>query len=152
MSKSGLNIALAASSVVASLNALHDTAESASETMRRAAPALAGIPDRVSINPKSPHFWKQYKKVGVRIDGKARLGDVHEFCVSEGWAMVRAKGPDGRWMMEDGEIVLEKVEGRIEPYLRAPINDGTSEADQLALAAAEEKRRRKAEKRARCGN
>lgn len=146
MSKKSLNIAVAASGVTAALAGLGVAAESASETMRRAAPALAGIPDRVSVNKASPHFWPHYKKLGVRIDGRDRPGDVHEFCVSEGWALVRKRDAQGQYVHENGLYLDEKIEGRIEPYLKTPLKDGSTEADQRALAAAAERRARKAEK------
>jgi len=103
------------------------------------------IPDRVSIDPKSPHFWPDYRKLGVRINGEVRRGDVHEFCVSEGWAKVRQRTKWG-YVVNGDTYALEKIEGRIEPYFafeRDPAPDRQK--------AAEEKRARKAAKRLRDG-
>ena len=106
------------------------------------------IPDRVSIDPKSPHFWPDYRKLGVRVNGEVRRGDVHEFCVSEGWAMVRKRTRWG-YVVKGDTYELEKIEGRIEPYFVFEHNPVTS-ADRLK--AAEEKRARKAAKRLRDGS
>lgn len=32
------------------------------------------IPDRVSIDASSPHYWPTYYLLGVKIDGRERLG------------------------------------------------------------------------------
>ena len=105
------------------------------------------IPDHVSIDASSPHHWPLYYVLGVRIDGRERLGDVHEFCVSEGWAMVRAKGIDGRPYDDGtGHFALERIEGKIEPYLKKPLPGQKSAADHERIRAAEEKRARKAAK------
>lgn len=105
------------------------------------------IPDHVSIDTASPHFWPTYYLLGVRIDGRERLGDVHEFCVSEGWAMVRAKGPDGRPYDDGtGHFAMEKIVGKIEPYLKKPLPGQKTLADAERIRAAEEKRARKAAK------
>ena len=80
------------------------------------------IPDRVSIDKDSPHFWPTYYLLGVRIDRRERLGDVHEFCVSEGWAMVRSRGIDGKPYDDgSGKFAMERIEGEIEPYLKKPL-------------------------------
>jgi hypothetical protein len=102
------------------------------------------LPDRVNIDPASPHFWPDYRLLGVKINGQKRNGDVHEFCVSEGWAMVRTRNRWGYVTLGD-KFVLEKIEGVIEPYVVAPIPRNDPDAFQRA----EEKRARKAAKRLR---
>lgn len=105
------------------------------------------IPDHVSIDRASPHFWDCYYLLGVKIDGRERLGDVHEFCVSEGWAMVRAKGLDGRPYDDGtGHFAMQKVEGKIEPYLKKPLPGQKTLGDAERINAAEAKRQRKAAK------
>jgi hypothetical protein len=105
------------------------------------------IPDHVSIDAKSPHFWDCYYLLGVKIDGRERLGDVHEFCVSEGWAMVRARGLDGKPYDDGtGHFAMEKITGRIEPYLKKPLPGQKTLADAERINAAEAKRQRKAAK------
>lgn len=105
------------------------------------------IPDRVSLDPTSEHFWPEYRKLGVRINGEQRPGDVHEFCVSEGWAMVRSKTPEGRYRHDGRTILLDRIEGHIEPFIRKPLKGPPGDADKAALAAAEAKRARKAARR-----
>lgn len=110
------------------------------------------IPDRLSINPSSPHFWPQYKSLGVRIDGEERKGDVHEFCVSEGWAMVRARNEKGQYRINPdkrSEYLLERINGVIGPYFkRLPGDDKVpTQGDYDRIKAAEAKRHAKALKR-----
>ena len=109
------------------------------------------IPDRVCINPSDLHFWPQYKSLGVKIDGEDRPGDVHEFCVSEGWAMVRERGPNGKFVIDpEGKgYALVKLEGKIEPYFRRPPETAPvpTQSDYDRIKAAEAKRARKAMKR-----
>ena len=107
------------------------------------------IPDRVSLDPTSPHYWPHYRKLGVNIDGKKRPGDVHEFCVSVGWAMVRVRNEKGQFKIDPtGQgFMLERITGQIEPFLREPLPDERKTlADAERLRAAEEKRQRKAAK------
>lgn len=104
---------------------------------------MSAIPDRVSMDRASAHFWPFYYLLGVRIDGRERLGDVHEFCVSEQWAMVRSKGPDGRPYADlKGRYIVQKVHGLIEPYLKKPIPGQKTIGDAERVRAAEAKRAR----------
>jgi hypothetical protein len=106
------------------------------------------IPDHVSIEKGNPNFWPGYKKLGVKIDGEIRRGDVVEFCVSEGWAMVQVKDRFGRRSVnpETGTYFLERVEGLIEPYWITPEQKAAGPGDAERLSAAEAKRQRKAER------
>lgn len=110
---------------------------------------MTAIPDRVSIERTSKYFFPNYKGLGVRIDGVNRPGDVHEFCVSKGWADVRARNEKGQFRI-DGETngyVLERVHGLVEPFWKfPPKGDTKTAADAERMQAAEEKRQRKAEK------
>lgn len=58
------------------------------------------IPNHVCIDEGHPHFWKHFRHLGVKIDGKERLGDVHEFNVAKGWAMVRVKNDIGQFKID----------------------------------------------------
>jgi hypothetical protein len=107
------------------------------------------IPDRVSLERNSPYFWHAYRKIGVKIDGVIRRADVVEFCVSEGWAMVQVKKmglrvPDPA--TNGRTFLLERVQGVIEPYWITKDQVAAKPVDASALAAAELKRQRKAEK------
>src|SRR5678810_1372576 len=47
------------------------------------------LPDRLSTNPKSPHYNEELltKGVGIKFDGQEKT-NVEEYCVSEGWIRV----------------------------------------------------------------
>lgn len=132
-------LAIAAAAVAVAVSAI-------SEPPRR-----PKIPDRVDVDPKSKHFWSDYRKIGVRIDGEDRPGDVLAFCVSGGWADIKARNPDTRKFLvgPDATFVRERITGKIEPYYKA---DPTRyvpppKNDDLHIQKAAEKRARKAEKR-----
>ena len=48
-------------------------------------------PDRLSVNPKSPHFdaGTLERGIGIRFKDRVRT-DVEEYCISEGWIRVQA--------------------------------------------------------------
>ena len=70
-------------------------------------------PDRLSLNPKSPHFNAELLRrgVGIRFKGKERT-DVEEYSVSEGWIRVAA----GRSLDRFGQPVTIKLKGEVDPY------------------------------------
>ena len=112
-------------------------------------------PDRLSVDVASPHFDDCYKRVGVRIDGEERRGDVQEYCVSEGWIMTRERNAIGKFKINrEGEYVLKKIFGTVVAYFKdrrptrtaAPVFRQTVEQATAALSAAEAKRQRKATK------
>ena len=49
------------------------------------------LPDRLSLDPRSPHFNQDILEqgVGIRFNGKEKT-NVEEYCVSEGWIKVAA--------------------------------------------------------------
>jgi hypothetical protein len=73
-------------------------------------------PDRLSNNPKSPHYDAAIleKGVGVRVNGIERT-TVEEYCVSEGWARLAV----GKTMDRHGNPLTIKVQGTVEPYFRS---------------------------------
>ncbi len=75
------------------------------------------LPDRLSVNPRSPHFRQDLLEqgVGVRFNGVEK-NNVEEYCVSEGWILVAA----GRSLDRKGNPMTIKLKGKVEPYLRAP--------------------------------
>jgi len=81
-------------------------------------------PDRLSLNPRSPHFKPDLLKRGVRIrfKGKERT-DVEEYCVSEGWIRVAA----GRSLDRYGQPMTVKLKGEVEPFYRDQEADGGRE-------------------------
>ena len=73
------------------------------------------LPDRLSVNPRSPHYNAAVfeHEVGIRVNGKERF-DVEEYCVSEGWVKVAAaKALDRR-----GQPLLMTLKGTVEAFYR----------------------------------
>lgn len=72
-------------------------------------------PDRLSVNPKSPHFDKSVleRGVGVRFKGVDR-NNVEEYCVSEGWVRLSVGASRDR----HGNPLTVKLQGPVEPYFR----------------------------------
>ena len=79
-------------------------------------------PDRLSVNPKSPHYDEAVLKrgVGVRFNGVEKH-NVEEYCVSEGWVRLTA----GRTVDRAGNPMTVKLKGTVEPYFEdSPSADG----------------------------
>lgn len=79
------------------------------------APALPPLPDRLSVDPKSPHHVTAVleREIGVRFNGKERH-DVEEYCISEGWIRV----PAGRTLDRKGNPLMIKLKGQVEVFYR----------------------------------
>ena len=73
------------------------------------------LPDRLSVNPKSPHYNEEILKrnVGIRFNGTEKT-NVEEYCVSEGWIRVAA----GRGVDRRGNPLLIKMSGKVEPFFK----------------------------------
>jgi hypothetical protein len=73
------------------------------------------LPDRLSVNPKSPHYNEEILKrnVGIRFNGTEKT-NVEEYCVSEGWIRVVA----GRGVDRRGNPLLIKMNGTVEPFFK----------------------------------
>jgi hypothetical protein len=73
------------------------------------------LPDRLSVNPKSPHYNEEILKrnVGIRFNGTEKT-NVEEYCVSEGWIRVVA----GRGVDRRGNPLLIKMSGSVEPFFK----------------------------------
>jgi hypothetical protein len=76
---------------------------------------LPPLPDRLSIDPRSPHHVAAVFEhdVGIRFNDKERL-DVDEYCISEGWIKV----PAGKSLDRKGNPMLIKLKGRVEAFYR----------------------------------
>jgi hypothetical protein len=74
-------------------------------------------PDRLSVDPKSPHFNEAalVRGIGIRFKGKERF-DVEEYCLSEGW--VRA--PVGKTRDRKGNLLTVKLTGEVEAFFTGP--------------------------------
>ncbi|HEX9954292.1 MAG TPA: DUF3297 family protein [Allosphingosinicella sp.] len=82
-------------------------------------------PDRLSMNPRSPHFDAALLRrgVGIRFKGKERT-DVEEYSVSEGWIRVAA----GRSLDRFGQPMTVKLQGEVEAYFHDADAAGEEEA------------------------
>jgi hypothetical protein len=72
-------------------------------------------PDRLSLNPRSPHFDEATLRrgVGIRFKGRERT-DVEEYSISEGWIRVAA----GKSLDRYGQPMTIKLKGEVEPFFQ----------------------------------
>jgi hypothetical protein len=72
-------------------------------------------PDRLSTNPKSPHYQEAIleRGIGIRFNG-AEKTTVEEYCVSEGWIRVSV----GKTVDRKGNPLTLMMRGKVEPYFR----------------------------------
>ena len=77
--------------------------------------ALPPLPDRLSVDPRSPfHVAAVFEReVGIRFNTKERF-DVQEYCLSEGWIKV----PAGKALDRRGQPLLIKLKGAVEAFYR----------------------------------
>jgi Protein of unknown function (DUF3297) len=75
------------------------------------------LPDRLSVDPKSPFHDEALlaRGIGIRFKGEEKT-NVEEYCVSEGWVRVTAGTAKDR----RGNSMTVKLKGPVEPYLREP--------------------------------
>lgn len=73
-------------------------------------------PDRLSVNPDSPHYDADLlqRGVGIRFKGVEKT-NVDEYCVSEGWVRVSA----GKAKDRAGNPITIKLKGPVEPYFQS---------------------------------
>ena len=76
---------------------------------------MSELPDRLSIDPRSPYYNAAVlsRDVGIRFKG-AEKTNVEEYCVSEGWIRVAVGSSKDRF----GNPVTMKLSGPVEPYFR----------------------------------
>jgi hypothetical protein len=81
------------------------------------------LPDRLSLDPRSPHFDGEILKspVGIKFNGQEKT-NVQEYCVSEGWIKV----PAGRSRDRFGNPMTITLKGKVEPYIEAPAEEEES--------------------------
>jgi len=70
-------------------------------------------PDRLAINPRSPHFDAELLRrgIGIRFKGAVRT-NVEEYCISEGWVRVQA----GKTLDRKGNPLTIKLSGPVEAW------------------------------------
>lgn len=74
-------------------------------------------PDRLSVDPTSPHYDEAVlaRDVGIKFNGVEKT-NVEEYCVSEGWIKVAA----GKAKDRLGKAITIKLKGAVEPYFKGP--------------------------------
>jgi len=79
------------------------------------APQTPALPDRLSIDPSSPHYNAAVFEhdIGIRFNDKER-SDVEEYCVSEGWVKV----PAGKKVDRKGKPLMLTLKGRVEAFYK----------------------------------
>lgn len=80
------------------------------------AKTLPPMPDRLSTDPRSPHYLPAVieQDVGIRFNDRERH-DVAEYCISEGWVRV----PAGKTVDRKGNPLMIKLKGKVEAFYRA---------------------------------
>ncbi|HEY4074166.1 MAG TPA: DUF3297 family protein [Herbaspirillum sp.] len=78
-------------------------------------PLRPPLPDRLSIDPRSPYYNAVIFEhdVGIKLNDKERT-EVDEYCISEGWIKV----PAGKALDRKGNPLLIKVKGKVEPFYK----------------------------------
>jgi hypothetical protein len=78
-------------------------------------------PDRLSVDPRSPHYQEEAlaRGIGIIFNGTERF-NVEEYSISEGWIRVAmAKSRDRK-----GNPLTMKLNGVVEPYFRDSAPEG----------------------------
>jgi len=72
-------------------------------------------PDRLSNDPRSPHYNAEVlaRDVGIRFKGVEKT-NVEEYCVSENWVRVAA----GKALDRYGNPLTIRLTGKVEPYFK----------------------------------
>ena len=75
----------------------------------------APMPDRLSVDPRSPHHIAAVfeREIGIRLNEQERF-DVEEYCISEGWVRV----PAGKALDRKGKPMMIKLKGKVEAFYR----------------------------------
>jgi hypothetical protein len=85
------------------------------------------LPDRLSLNPRSPHFDHEVlsQGVGIRFNGVEKT-NVEEYCISEGWIRVAASKSRDRF----GNPMTVKLNGTVEPYYETATETGDAASEE----------------------
>lgn len=77
--------------------------------------SLPDLPDRLSSNPRSPHYKEEVfaNEIGIRLNGKERV-NVEEYCISEGWVKV----PSPKALDRRGQPLLITLKGQVEAFYK----------------------------------
>src|SRR6202007_1940713 len=86
-------------------------------------------PDRLSTNPRSPHFDLEVLQRGIGIRFKDRVRtDVEEYCLSEGWIRVAA----GKSRDRNGQPMTIKLSGPVEAWYENKSDEGETGGESAA--------------------
>ena len=85
------------------------------DTTTNATPERPTLPDRLSVDRKSPHHVAAVFEhdIGIRFNVQER-GDVEEYCISEGWI----KTPSPKALDRRGQPLLITLKGTVEAYYK----------------------------------
>jgi hypothetical protein len=74
------------------------------------------LPDRLSVNPRSPHYNEALLAhgIGILLNGVEKT-NVEEYCVSEGWIKVAV----GKTMDRKGNPLTMTLKGEVSPFLKS---------------------------------
>ena len=91
-------------------------------------------PDRLSSNPRSPHYDEALlaRGIGIRFKGAQRR-DVEEYSRSEGWIRVAL----GKKVDRRGQPLTVKLSGEVEAWFERPA-EGAATTDAPAAGDAAE--------------
>jgi len=86
----------------------------------------ASLPDRLSTDPRSPHYDGDLleRGIGIRFNGEERT-NIEEYCVSEGWVRVAV----GKALDRRGHPMTMKIRGKVEPFFLLPADDAGDAGD-----------------------
>jgi hypothetical protein len=84
-------------------------------------------PDRLSLDPRSPHFDETLlsRGVGIKFNGQEKT-NVIEYSISEGWIRIAA----GRSRDRYGQPMTIRLNGTVEPYFEHPPQNGDTQNDE----------------------
>ena len=76
---------------------------------------LPPLPDRLSVDPRSPHHVAAVveHEIGIRFNDKER-SDVEEYCIGERWVRV----PAGKALDRKGHPLMIKLKGKVEAFYK----------------------------------
>lgn len=77
--------------------------------------SLPALPDRLSVNPRSPHHISEIFEhdIGILLNEKERT-DVEEYCISEGWIKI----PSPKSLDRRGQPMLIKLKGTVKAFYK----------------------------------
>ena len=77
--------------------------------------SLPALPDRLSTNPRSPHYIEAVfqSDIGITLNGREH-NNVDEYCISENWIKV----PSPKALDRRGQPMLIKLKGTDEAFYK----------------------------------